>query len=57
MCSSDLDLLASLNGLVYSQQRHIDRLERELRALREQVEGMSVALEAKTPRDELPPHY
>ena len=51
------DLLEVLNNTVYRQQQHIDRLERELRALRDQVEGLSAAADAKGPRDELPPHY
>lgn len=51
------DLLETLNRTVYRQQQHIDRLERELRTLREQIEGMDAAGEPRTPRDEVPPHY
>ena len=51
------DLLDALNGTVYRQQQHIDRLERELRALRDQVEAASAAAVPNTPLDEVPPHY
>lgn len=51
------DLLESVNRTVYRQQQHIDRLERELRALRDQVESASAAMEPSAPRDEIPPHY
>ena len=51
------DLLETLNRTVYRQQQHIDRLERELRALRDQVEAAKVAAEPNTPQDETPPHY
>lgn len=51
------DLLDALNRTIYRQQQHIDRLERDLRALRDQVEGMGAASEPRTLRDELPPHY
>jgi SlyX protein len=52
LCEDQLD---ALNLTVYRQQQHIDRLERELRALRDQVEAMGAASNA--PKDELPPHY
>ncbi len=51
------DQLEALNRTVYRQQQHIDRLERELRALRDQVEGMNTASAPGTLRDEIPPHY
>lgn len=51
------DQLDALNRTVYRQQQHIDRLERELRALRDQVEGMNASAAPGTPRDEVPPHY
>ena len=51
------DALDALNTVVYRQQQHIDRLERELRALRDQVEATAVAAEPRTPSDEVPPHY
>lgn len=51
------DLLETLNRTVYHQQQHIDRLERELRALRDQVEGLNAGADPTAPRDEIPPHY
>jgi len=51
------DLLETLNTTVYRQQQYIERLERELRAMRDQVEAMSAAAEPAAPRDEIPPHY
>ena len=42
---------------VYRQQQHIDRLERELKVLRDQVEAASAACEPGTSRGEIPPHY
>ena len=51
------DLLETLNTTVYRQQQHIERLERDLRAMRDQVEAMSASAETAAPRDEVPPHY
>jgi|CXWL01.1.fsa_nt_gi SlyX protein len=51
------DQIEALNRTVYRQQQHIDRLERELRDLRDQVEGMNAGAAPGTPRDEIPPHY
>ncbi len=51
------DLLEALNREVYRQQQHIDRLEREMRALRDQVEAAASAAEPRTLHDEVPPHY
>jgi SlyX protein len=51
------DLLETLNTTVYRQQQHIERLERDLRAMRDQVEAMNAASEPAAPRDEIPPHY
>jgi SlyX protein len=50
------DLLESLNRIVYQQQQQIDRLQLELRALREQVND-SLPGDANGPREEPPPHY
>jgi SlyX protein len=50
------DLLESLNRTVYQQQQQIDRLQLELRALREQVND-SLPAEARGTGDEVPPHY
>lgn len=51
------DLLEVLNTTVYRQQQHIERLERDLRAMRDQVEAMSAAGSPTALRDEIPPHY
>lgn len=51
------DMQEALNTALYRQQQHIDRLERELRALRDQVESSAAAGDPLTPRDEVPPHY
>ena len=51
------DLLESLNTTVYRQQQYIERLERDLRAMRDQVEAMGAATDPVAPRDEIPPHY
>ncbi len=50
------ELLEALNRTVYGQQQQIDRLQRELRALREQVQTSQPA-ETGDPRHEVPPHY
>ena len=51
------DLLETLNNTVYRQQLQIERLERALRGVGDQVEALSAAAELKAPQDELPPHY
>jgi len=51
------DLLETLNTTVYRQQQYIERLERDLRAMRDQVEAMGSATDPAAPRDEIPPHY
>jgi SlyX protein len=50
------NLLDELNRTLYRQQQHIDRLEQALRGLRQQVQDNTPA-EARSLRDELPPHY
>jgi SlyX protein len=50
------DLVEELNRLVYRQQEQIDLLFRELRTLREQAQSAQPN-EARSLRDELPPHY
>ena len=51
------DLLEGVNSSVYRQQQHIDRLERELRALRDQVETLNSGIEPGASGNEPPPHY
>ena len=50
------DLLEALNHTVFRQQQQLDRLQRDVRALNQQLQhagpGESAAL-----RDEIPPHY
>ena len=50
------DLLDTLNGLVFRQQQAIERLQAELRQLREQLQRAGPAGDAR-PVDERPPHY
>ena len=51
------DLLDTLNLTIFRQQQQIDRLQQEVRALRDQVEAAAEAATPGTPRDEIPPHY
>jgi SlyX protein len=51
------DLLESLNLTIYRQQQLIDRLQQEIRALRDQVEASAESRDPMTPKDEIPPHY
>lgn len=50
------DLLEELNRTVVRQQQQIDKLQQELRALRQQVQSGNAA-ESFGPHDETPPHY
>lgn len=50
------DMLEELNRTIYHQQQRIDRLQEELRALRDALDNASSA-EPILPRDEVPPHY
>ncbi len=50
------DLLEELNKTVYRQQREIDQLQRELAAVRQQVQTAMPA-EVRNLQDEIPPHY
>jgi SlyX protein len=50
------DLLDRLNEVVIRQQQQIDRLEREVAALRQQVD-QAPAPAFRSLRDELPPHF
>lgn len=49
------DLLEQLNQTVFRQQQQIERLARELEALRRQIPEGSAPFQSL--RDELPPHY
>lgn len=50
------DMLDALNATVYRQQQQIERLQREVRELREQMMTAAPA-ESRSLRDEIPPHY
>ena len=50
------DLLDELNRTVFRQQQQIDRLQQEVRALRQQLR-QGVAPEPGSPGSEIPPHY
>ena len=50
------ELLEELNKTVYRQQQQIDLLQKEVAALREQV-NTSLPAEPREPVDETPPHY
>jgi SlyX protein len=50
------DMLDALNATVYRQQQQIERLQREVRELREQI-ATATPGEFHSLRDEIPPHY
>lgn len=50
------DLLDTLNATIYRQQQQIERLQREVRELRDQLRS-SMPAEGRSLRDEIPPHY
>jgi len=50
------NLLDELNMTVFRQQQQIDQLLHEVRTLRQQMQAAAPA-EARSLRDELPPHY
>lgn len=50
------DLLDTLNATIYRQQQQIERLQREVQELREQLRS-SMPAEGRSLRDEIPPHY
>lgn len=52
------DLLDTLNQTVFRQQEQIDRLQHELRAVRQQMlQAPQLGTEERSLRDEIPPHY
>lgn len=50
------DAVEELNRTVFQQQRQIDALVQELRALRQQMQAATPG-EFRSLRDEIPPHY
>jgi len=49
------DMLDTLNNTVFRQQEQIERLMRDVRELRDQLQSMPT--EPRSLFDELPPHY
>ena len=50
------DLLDELNKTIYRQQQQIERMQHEMRTLRQQVQAAQPA-EQRNFLDEIPPHY
>lgn len=50
------ELLDALNRTVFRQQRQIDQLQQDVRALRRQLEDAAPG-EPGSPGGEIPPHY
>jgi SlyX protein len=50
------DLLETLNQTVVRQQAQLDSLQQQLRLLHQQLQDARPE-DARTPRDEIPPHY
>jgi SlyX protein len=50
------DLLDALNRTVFRQQQQIERLQQDIRALRQQVQEAAPE-DAGSPDNEIPPHY
>jgi SlyX protein len=50
------DLIETLNQAVIRQQGQIDLLQQQLRLLHQQLQD-ALPDDARTPRDEIPPHY
>jgi SlyX protein len=50
------DLLDALNRTVFRQQQQLDRLQQDVRALRQQLQE-AAPNESASPGDEIPPHY
>ena len=49
------DLVDELNEMIYKQQQLIEFLHQEIKGLKEQLNNQ--APEARSLRDEIPPHY
>jgi SlyX protein len=50
------DLLDALNRTVYRQQQQMDRLQQDIRDLRQQLQEVAPE-QAASPDNEIPPHY
>ncbi|WP_211091449.1 SlyX family protein [Pseudothauera rhizosphaerae] len=51
------DLLDTLNMTVFRQQREIERLQKQLAHLQEQLRNATTPAQPLSLRDEIPPHY
>jgi len=51
------DTLQALNAVVVRQQQEIDRLRREIEALKSQLKAMAPGLVASHSEETPPPHY
>lgn len=51
------DLLDTLNMTVFRQQREIERLQKQLLQLGEQLRNVAAPGQPTSLRDEIPPHY
>ena len=51
------DMLEELNRTVFRQQQQIEVLQKELRALRQQLQSDDTQAAPRDLRDEIPPHY
>ncbi len=51
------DLVEELNRTVFRQQEQLDLLQEQLRLLYKQMQAGSAPAEARSLRDEIPPHY
>lgn len=50
------DLIETLNQTVIRQQAQLDLMQQQLRLLHQRMQDMQPD-DARTPRDEIPPHY
>ena len=50
------DLIETLNQTVIRQQAQLDSMQQQLRLLHQQLQD-TLPDEARSPRDEIPPHY
>ncbi|MFA6313738.1 MAG: SlyX family protein [Sterolibacterium sp.] len=51
------DMLEDLNKTVFRQQQQIEQLQKELRALSQQLQADDTQASPRNLRDEMPPHY
>lgn len=51
------DVIEELNRTVFRQQEQLDLLQEQLRLLYKQMQAHSGPAEARSLRDEIPPHY